>query len=136
MLLIQAEDWERWTDFDPSEVSDFPRWIRGKATQSTPDGPKESDAMLRGGIAVHRMLGGMNGWCISLTKTGYRLACGGLVFSSQRSAMVFVDEMFDAIPDWVSVDDACAPHAKDMFIHLHDKGRAEGIFLKDLVYVA
>jgi hypothetical protein len=85
--LCERDGWERRT---------IPTIDRGA--------PSSVEAMCRGQFAVNRMLGGDEGFAISLSASGYRLSYGGCVFARCADAMVAVEALMAAHEDWTQAE--------------------------------
>ncbi|BCH33156.1 hypothetical protein MesoLjLc_50860 [Mesorhizobium sp. L-8-10] len=81
-------------------LCDRPGWER-HTIPVVSRGPETSvEAMCRGELAVHLMLGGDEGFAISLANGGWRISYGGSVFARCADAMAAAEAMMEASSDW------------------------------------
>lgn len=116
--LCDREGWERRT---------IPVMDDGK--------PTTMEAMCRGELAVSRMLGGEEGFAISLASTGWRISSGGRVFARCEAAMVVAEGMMAACGGWADAQHGDYTDAqRHAVIALTDAAEWRGEILLDRVY--
>lgn len=82
-------------------------WVRGTILPDLIGPEYVVDAMISGGLAVHRMIGKDGeewtldeGWTIS-TINGLRITCGGRVFATCNAALKVAEQMGTQDPAWI-----------------------------------
>ncbi|MCV9964040.1 hypothetical protein OIU34_19350 [Pararhizobium sp. BT-229] len=131
-----------WPQAD-AEFSEREGWVRGTIAPSL-DGPKYVvDAMVRGDLAVHRMIGrdssgwiDVEGWTIS-TIEGLRITYGARVFATCLGATKVAEQMGTENPAWVAwAQRGTLPDEdREKLRLLFEKAEADGEILRSLVTV-
>jgi hypothetical protein len=92
-------------------------------------------AMCRGELAVNRMLGGDEGFAISLAASGFRISFGGAVFARSTDAMVAAEAMLAACGDWTSCETAdFGDHHRQALRAIIKAAERRGEIMLDRVY--
>lgn len=92
-------------------------------------------AMCRGELAVNRMLGGDEGFAISLAHNGYRISYGGRVFARCADAMVAAEALQAACGGWAEIDASGFSQAQiNAMCSVIEAAERRGEILLDRVY--
>ncbi len=106
VALFKADHTIKWPDRGSAERSLCSRdgWEMRVIPVIDNGQPSTMETMCRDELAVNLMLGGDEGFAISLAVSGFRISYGGRVFARCADAMVAAEAMMASTTDWTSCE--------------------------------
>lgn len=97
--------------------------------------PTTMEAMCKSDLAVNRMLGGDEGFAISISSSGHRISYGGAVFARCGDAMAAAEEMLKKSKTWSNIQtNGFSPQQRHILETIINAAERNGEILLDRIY--